>query len=111
MTVLIIEKRRKLLRRVIILGGILIILIMDLLLYWNQYVLQSAESLGDHEKKIALLKDAARIYPLNDLVNLEIGKSLYNLAKKDLSNSKSLEYIDRAIEEFVYHVSSTHLRF
>jgi hypothetical protein len=72
------------LNKVIALAIIAIVMVLSVLIYWNQHLYFEAEKIGDTEKRIEVLERASKIYPWNDLVYYELGKTYLNLGMSSL---------------------------
>jgi tetratricopeptide (TPR) repeat protein len=85
-------------------GLLLIILIVaaaDILIYMNTHLFYQAEKVEENEKKLEILDEANKIYPLNDQVNYSLGKANLDMGLERLSSLKESElYLRKASENF-----------
>jgi len=85
-------------------GLLLIILVVaaaDILIYMNTHLLYQAEKVEENEKKLGILDEANKIYPLNDQVNYSLGKANLDMGLERLGSLEESElYFRKASENF-----------
>jgi len=80
---------------------ILIVAAVDILIYMNTHLFYQAEKVEENEKKLEILDEANKIYPLNDQVNYSLGKANLDMGLERLSSPKESElYFRKASENF-----------
>ncbi len=89
-------------QRVFLLGVIAAMGIVNILIYWNVHLYYRAkEKTEDPEKKIRILKSANLIYPVNDNVFYEIGKSYFDLGMENLDDKTiGQDYLQKSVQNF-----------
>jgi hypothetical protein len=80
---------------------ILIVAAADILIYMNTHLFYQAQKAEENKKKLGILDEANKIYPLNDQVNYSLGKANLDMGLECLSSPKESElYFRKASEDF-----------
>ncbi|HYA48337.1 MAG TPA: hypothetical protein VEG35_01450, partial [Burkholderiales bacterium] len=93
-------------KRTFLLAGLAVLAAFEVAVYWNARLLERANGLaGDPAEKARVLGRAARLYPWNDRVSLELGmarsesaaQALGNVAARDAAFAESVRHFLRAL--------------
>ncbi len=74
------------LKKIFLLLGILLIMAVDIFIYWNQHLYFQSKDTEGITEKLSLLAEANSIYPLNDLIDYEMGKVFFEVAMDSLGD-------------------------
>ncbi len=89
-------------KRVFLLAAIAAVGAVNVLIYWNMHLYYRAEEkIEDLDRKVKVLKSANLLYPSNDRVFYELGKSYFDLGMENLQD-KTLgkTYLQKSIQYF-----------
>lgn len=79
------------LRQIVLLFAIFVLGLLNIFIYWNSHLYYRAQKEDDDQKKIRLLEESNKLYPLNDLVFYELGKSYLDFGLMRLNDAAASE--------------------
>ena len=76
--------------------------IINIQLFRNTNLLNKSAEIGNYTEKINVLKKANRIFPHNHLVHTEMGRTYFEVASIDLTDTEQRDtHYERAVQNFI----------
>jgi len=96
------RKEKMKVKRLLLLVAIAAVAVVNVLIYWNMHLYYRAEEkIEDLEQKIKILESANVLYPSNDRVYHELGKSYFDLGLQNLQDENlGKSYLQESIQHF-----------